>query len=199
MEGLNEMGLIDGTQVAIKRLTSGGQQGGKEFLVEVEMLSRLHHCNLIKIVGYYSSRDSSQNLLCYELVPNGCLEQWLHGPLGLNCPLDWDTRMKIALDAARGLADFGLAKQAPEGRVNYLSTRVMGTFGILSLRYDFQTTAMADPDFPMSFDRLELSVRGLSSSLRLDLHLVPPSVLMALPSVMSVAPLQAILRYSTTF
>ena len=82
------------------------------------------------------------------------------GPLGVNCPLDWDTRMKIALDAARGLAylhedsqpcvihrdfkasnilleknfnakvaDFGLAKQAPEGRVNYLSTRVMGTFG----------------------------------------------------------------------
>jgi len=78
----------------------------------------------------------------------------------LNCPLDWDTRMKIALDAARGLAylhedsqpsvihrdfkasnillennfnakvaDFGLAKQAPEGRGNHLSTRVMGTFG----------------------------------------------------------------------
>lgn len=86
------------------------------------------------------------------------------GPVGLNCPLDWDTRMKIALDAARGLAylhedsqpcvihrdfkasnillennfhakvsDFGLAKQAPEGRANYLSTRVMGTFGYASL------------------------------------------------------------------
>ena len=84
----------------------------------------------------------------------------ISGPLGVNCPLDWDTRMKIALDAARGLAylhedsqpcvihrdfkasnillennfhakvaDFGLAKQAPEGRTNYLSTRVMGTFG----------------------------------------------------------------------
>ncbi|KAJ6686714.1 RECEPTOR-LIKE SERINE/THREONINE-PROTEIN KINASE ALE2 [Salix purpurea] len=71
--------LSDGTAVAIKRLTSGGQQGGKEFLVEVEMLSRLHHRNLVKLVGYYSSRDSSQNLLCYELVPNGSLEAWLHG------------------------------------------------------------------------------------------------------------------------
>nr|KJB49796.1 hypothetical protein B456_008G138500 [Gossypium raimondii] len=152
--------LSDGTAVAIKRLTSGGPQGDKEFLVEVEMLSRLHHRNLVKLVGYYSSRDASQNLLCYELVPNGSLEAWLHGPLGVNCPLDWDTRMKIALDAARGLAylhedsqpcvihrdfkasnillennfhakvaDFGLAKQAPEGRTNYLSTRVMGTFG----------------------------------------------------------------------
>ncbi|KAJ9171715.1 hypothetical protein P3X46_015038 [Hevea brasiliensis] len=158
--------LSDGTAVAIKRLTSGGQQGDKEFLVEVEMLSRLHHRNLVKLVGYYTSRDSSQNLLCYELVPNGSLEAWLHGPLGLNCPLDWDTRMKIALDAARGLAylhedsqpcvihrdfkasnillennfhakvaDFGLAKQAPEGRANYLSTRVMGTFGYVAPEY----------------------------------------------------------------
>ncbi|KAF1880233.1 hypothetical protein Lal_00048868 [Lupinus albus] len=153
--------LNDGTAVAIKRLTSGGQQGDKEFLVEVEMLSRLHHRNLVKLVGYYSNHDASQNLLCYELVPNGSLEAWLHGPLGINCPLDWDTRMKIALDAARGLAylhedsqpcvihrdfkasnillennfhakvaDFGLAKKAPEGRANYLSTRVMGTFGL---------------------------------------------------------------------
>lgn len=158
--------LNDGTAVAIKRLTSGGQQGDKEFLVEVEMLSRLHHRNLVKLVGYYSNRDSSQNLLCYELVPNGSLEAWLHGPLGVNCPLDWDTRMKIALDAARGLAylhedsqpcvihrdfkasnillennfhakvaDFGLAKQAPEGRTNYLSTRVMGTFGYVAPEY----------------------------------------------------------------
>ncbi|XP_047316647.1 serine/threonine-protein kinase PBS1-like [Impatiens glandulifera] len=158
--------LSDGTAVAIKRLSTGGQQGDKEFLVEVEMLSRLHHRNLVKLVGYFSSRDSSQNLLCYELVPNGSLEAWLHGPLGLNCPLDWDSRMKIALDAARGLAylhedsqpcvihrdfkasnillendfhakvaDFGLAKQAPEGRTNYLSTRVMGTFGYVAPEY----------------------------------------------------------------
>ncbi|XP_031486619.1 proline-rich receptor-like protein kinase PERK15 isoform X2 [Nymphaea colorata] len=158
--------LSDGTAVAIKKLSSGGHQGDKEFLVEVEMLSRLHHRNLVKLVGYYSSRDSSQHLLCYELVPNGSLESWLHGPRGANCPLDWDTRMRIALDAARGLAylhedsqpcvihrdfkasnillennfhakvsDFGLAKQAPEGRGNYLSTRVMGTFGYVAPEY----------------------------------------------------------------
>lgn len=71
--------LSDGTAVAIKKLTSGGHQGDKEFLVEVEMLSRLHHRNLVKLVGYYCSRESSQNLLCYELIPNGSLEAWLHG------------------------------------------------------------------------------------------------------------------------
>ncbi|KAG6469526.1 hypothetical protein ZIOFF_074251 [Zingiber officinale] len=158
--------LSDGTAVAIKKLSGGGHQGDKEFLVEVEMLSRLHHRNLVKLIGYYTSRDSSQNLLCYELVPNGNLESWLHGSSGTNCPLDWDTRMKIALDAARGLAylhedsqpcvihrdfktsnillennfhakvsDFGLAKQAPEGCANYLSTRVMGTFGYVAPEY----------------------------------------------------------------
>ncbi|KAL9227642.1 hypothetical protein vseg_003309 [Gypsophila vaccaria] len=158
--------LSDGTAVAIKRLTNSGPQGDKEIMVEIEMLSRLHHRNLVKLVGYYSNRESSQNLLCYELVPNGSLEEWLHGPLGVNCPLDWDTRMKIALDAARGLAylhedsqpcvihrdfkasnillendfsakvaDFGLAKQAPEGRQNHLSTRVMGTFGYVAPEY----------------------------------------------------------------
>ncbi|CAF2125674.1 unnamed protein product [Brassica napus] len=159
--------LADGTAVAIKKLTCGGPQGDREFQVEIDMLSRLHHRNLVKLVGYYSSRDSSQHLLCYELVPNGSLEAWLHGrALGLNCPLDWDTRMKIALDAAKGLAylhedsqpsvihrdfkasnillennfnakvaDFGLAKQAPEGRGNHLSTRVMGTFGYVAPEY----------------------------------------------------------------
>ena len=71
--------LADGTPVAIKKLTGGGHQGDKEFLVEVEMLSRLHHRNLVKLVGYYTSRDSAQHLLCYELVSNGSLENWLHG------------------------------------------------------------------------------------------------------------------------
>lgn len=157
--------LNDGTAVAIKRFGGGGQ-GDREFVVEVEMLSRLHHRNLVKLVGYYTSRDSSQHLLCYELIPNGSLEAWLHGPLGANQPLDWDTRMQIALDAARGLAylhedsqpcvihrdfkasniliednfhakvaDFGLAKQAPEGEVNYIATQVMGTFGYVAPEY----------------------------------------------------------------
>ncbi|KAG6541942.1 hypothetical protein Mapa_016667 [Marchantia paleacea] len=158
--------LKDGTEVAIKKLTSGGHQGDREFLVEVEMLSRLHHRHLVKLVGYFSSRDTVTQLLCYELVPNGSLESWLHGHLGDQRPLDWDKRMKIAIGSARGLAylhedsqpcvihrdfkasnillehnftakvaDFGLAKQAPEGASNYVSTRVMGTFGYVAPEY----------------------------------------------------------------
>ncbi|KAH7286985.1 hypothetical protein KP509_32G031700 [Ceratopteris richardii] len=157
--------LKDGTAVAIKRFGGRGH-GDREFVVEVEMLSRLHHRNLVKLVGYYVSRDSPQHLLCYELIPNGSLEAWLHGPQGSSQPLDWNTRLKIALDAARGLAylhedsqpcvihrdfkasnillesdfnakvaDFGLAKLAPEGQVNYVATQVMGTFGYVAPEY----------------------------------------------------------------
>jgi hypothetical protein len=156
--------LRDGTEVAIKKLTIGGHQGDKEFLVEVEMLSRLHHRHLVKLLGYFCSHEPRQQLLCYELIPNGSLEAWLHGSLGVTRgPLDWATRMKIAIGAARGLAylhedsqpcvihrdfkasnillqnnfnpkvaDFGLARLAPEGQGNYVSTRVMGTFGYVN-------------------------------------------------------------------
>ncbi|XP_024378773.1 receptor-like serine/threonine-protein kinase ALE2 isoform X6 [Physcomitrium patens] len=154
-------------EVAIKKLTSGGNQGDKEFMVEVEMLSRLHHRHLVKLLGFYCSLEPLQQLLCYELIPNGSLESWLHGPLSLSRgPLDWNTRMKIASGAARGLAylhedsqpcvihrdfkasnillennfspkvaDFGLARSAPEGQQDYVSTRVMGTFGYVAPEY----------------------------------------------------------------
>nr|TKR59216.1 hypothetical protein D5086_0000325630 [Populus alba] len=109
--------LSDGTAVAIKRLTSGGQQGGKEFLVEVEMLSRLHHRNLVKLVGYYSSRDSSQNLLCYELVPNGSLEAWLHDmsqPSGQENLVTWARPILRDKDQLQELADPRLGGKYPK-------------------------------------------------------------------------------------
>jgi hypothetical protein len=52
--------LSDGTVVTIKKLTSGGHQGDMEFLVEVEMLSRLHHRNLM----FFSSYEYVLQFLC---------------------------------------------------------------------------------------------------------------------------------------
>jgi serine/threonine protein kinase len=52
--------LSDGTIVAIKKLTSGGHQGDREFLVEVEMLSRLHHWNLM----FFGSYEYVLQFLC---------------------------------------------------------------------------------------------------------------------------------------
>ncbi|KAK8654712.1 hypothetical protein V6N13_107315 [Hibiscus sabdariffa] len=94
--------LDDGTKVAVKVLKRDDQQGGREFLAEVEMLSRLHHRNLVKLIGICT--EERNRCLVYELIPNGSVESHLHGVDKESAPLDWDARIKIALGAARGLA-----------------------------------------------------------------------------------------------
>lgn len=69
--------LEDGTNVAVKVLKRDDQQGGREFLAEVEMLSRLHHRNLVKLIGICTEERS--RCLVYELIPNGSVELHLHG------------------------------------------------------------------------------------------------------------------------
>ena len=44
--------LADGTLVAIKRAQEGSLQGEREFLTEIELLSRLHHRNLVSLIGF---------------------------------------------------------------------------------------------------------------------------------------------------
>ncbi|XP_074566547.1 putative serine/threonine-protein kinase PBL7 isoform X1 [Curcuma longa] len=115
--------------VAIKQLDRNGLQGNREFLVEVLMLSLLHHPNLVNLIGYCA--DGDQRLLVYEYMALGSLEDHLHGMLQhdhnvsyiyifiwtpnlfahVNATepspdkkrLDWSTRMKIAAGAAKGL------------------------------------------------------------------------------------------------
>ncbi|MBA0606132.1 hypothetical protein Godav_018644, partial [Gossypium davidsonii] len=90
-----------GQVVAVKQLDRNGLQGNREFLVEVLMLSLLHHPNLVNLIGYCA--DGDQRLLVYEFMPLGSLEDHLHDlPPGKE-PLDWNTRMKIAAGAAKGL------------------------------------------------------------------------------------------------
>nr|XP_028949555.1 receptor-like serine/threonine-protein kinase ALE2 isoform X4 [Malus domestica] len=69
--------LEDGTKIAVKVLKRDDQQGGREFLAEVEMLSRLHHRNLVKLIGICTEEHSRS--LVYELIPNGSVESHLHG------------------------------------------------------------------------------------------------------------------------
>lgn len=63
--------------VAVKQLDRNGLQGNREFLVEVLMLSLLHHPNLVSLIGYCA--DGDQRLLVYEFMPLGSLEDHLHG------------------------------------------------------------------------------------------------------------------------
>ncbi|CAI5511877.1 unnamed protein product [Closterium sp. Naga37s-1] len=162
-------------EVAIKRMDRGGRQGDREFLVEVEVLSRLHHRHLVKLLGYCVA--PGEHMLCYELLPNGSLHSWLHGPHSHHAFLDWPARVSIAVGAARGLAylhegsqpavihrdlkpsnilldarmspklaDFGLAKAAPQGADEHVSTRVMGTFGYVAPEYAMTGHLMVPSD-----------------------------------------------------
>ena len=65
--------------VAIKQLNPDGVQGNREFIVEVLMLSLLHHPNLVTLIGYCTSGD--QRLLVYEYMTMGSLEDHLFGYL----------------------------------------------------------------------------------------------------------------------
>lgn len=156
--------LDDGTKVAVKVLKRDNQQGGREFLAEVEMLSRLHHRNLVKLVGI--CMEEHARCLVYELIANGSVESHLHGVDKVDAPLDWNARLMIALGAARGLtylhedssprvihrdfkssnillehdftpkvSDFGLARTGSDEENKHISTRVMGTFGYVAPEY----------------------------------------------------------------
>lgn len=65
------------------------------------MLSLLRHSNLVTLTGYCT--DGDQRLLVYEYMPQGSLENHLFDLKPHQQPLDWHTRLKIALGAARGL------------------------------------------------------------------------------------------------
>ncbi|XP_039064141.1 probable serine/threonine-protein kinase PBL17 [Hibiscus syriacus] len=167
--GVVYKGLIDenvrpgfpSTAVAVKDLDPDGFQGDREWLAEVNYLGQLSHPNLVKLIGYCCEDD--HRLLVYEYMSSGSLEKHLFRRA--DCSLTWSKRMKIALDAAKGLAflhgaerpviyrdfktsnvlldedfnaklsDFGLAKDGPMGDQTHVSTRVMGTHGYAAPEY----------------------------------------------------------------
>ena len=69
--------LSDGQTVAIKRAQQGSMQGGLEFKTEIELLSRVHHKNLVALVGFCF--EQGDQMLVYEYMPNGTLRDCLSG------------------------------------------------------------------------------------------------------------------------
>lgn len=159
--------LRSGEVVAIKKMELPpfkAAEGEREFRVEVDILSRLDHPNLVPLIGYCA--DGKHRFLVYEFMHNGNLQDHLNGISEIK--MGWPLRLKIALGAARGLAylhsssavgipivhrdfkstnvllsanfeakisDFGLAKLMPEGQEMYVTTRVQGTFGYFDPEY----------------------------------------------------------------
>ncbi|KAI3995941.1 hypothetical protein MKX01_004096 [Papaver californicum] len=155
--------LFDGTIIAVKQLSSKSQQGNREFVNEIGMISALQHPNLARLYGCCIEGD--QLLLIYEYMENNSLARALFGEEGALLKLDWPTRHKICLGIARGLtylheesrlkivhrdikgtnilldkdlnpkiSDFGLAKLDEEENT-HMSTRIAGTRGYMAPEY----------------------------------------------------------------
>lgn len=93
-------GKIGKGTIAVKRL-EGVEQGMEEFLAEVKTIGRIHHLNLVSLIGFCS--EKSHRLLVYEYMSNGSLDKWIFH----TCPvftLSWKTRRNIIMAIARGLS-----------------------------------------------------------------------------------------------
>ncbi|XP_076950714.1 uncharacterized protein LOC143623754 [Bidens hawaiensis] len=97
--------MPNGEQVAIKKLgtSKGNNNGGSHdsgLSAEMQTLGRIRHRYIVRLVALCSNKET--NLLVYEYMPNGSLGELLHGKKG-GCVLKWDIRLKIAIEAAKGL------------------------------------------------------------------------------------------------
>ncbi|CAN6243764.1 unnamed protein product [Urochloa humidicola] len=91
--------------VAVKKIGNADKQDGnlnKEFQAEVASLGGLRHGNIVVLLCCISGDDTK--LLVYEHMENGSLDRWLHRRRKHGPPLDWPTRLGIAVDVARGLS-----------------------------------------------------------------------------------------------
>uniref|UniRef100_A0A1J3K1V3 non-specific serine/threonine protein kinase n=2 Tax=Noccaea caerulescens TaxID=107243 RepID=A0A1J3K1V3_NOCCA len=154
--------LPSGQLIAIKRAQQGSLQGGLEFKTEIELLSRVHHKNVVRLLGFCF--DRSEQMLVYEYIPNGSLRDSLSGKSGIR--LDWARRLRIALGSGKGIAylheladppiihrdiksnnilldenltakvaDFGLSKLVGDPEKTHVTTQVKGTMGYLDPEY----------------------------------------------------------------
>ncbi|XP_035841207.1 probable LRR receptor-like serine/threonine-protein kinase At1g07650 isoform X3 [Helianthus annuus] len=155
--------LLDGTLIAVKKLSSKSNQGNREFVNEVGMIAGIQHPNVVRLHGCCVERN--QLLLVYEYMENNSLAHALFGNHKSKMEIDFPTRQRICIGIAKGLkflhedsvlrmvhrdikatnvlldsdltpkiSDFGLAKLNEEEN-SHITTRVAGTIGYMAPEY----------------------------------------------------------------
>ncbi|KAJ4821136.1 Leucine-rich repeat protein kinase family protein [Rhynchospora pubera] len=93
--------LEDSTEVAIKVSSKSSTQGRKEFFAEVQSLTKVHHKNLVALIGY--CMEGEHLALVFEYMALGCLKDHLTGRTSTAIVLSWKQRLQIVYEAAKGL------------------------------------------------------------------------------------------------
>ncbi|CAI9767047.1 unnamed protein product [Fraxinus pennsylvanica] len=135
--------LETGLTVAVKRLRDVNM-GEKEFREKMEEIGKLNHENLVPLRAYYYNRD--EQLLVYDYVPMGSLSTLLHGNKGAGrTPLNWETRVAIALGAAQGVSF--LHSQGPKiSHGSIKSSNILLTRSYEARVSDFGLAQLAGPN-----------------------------------------------------
>ncbi|WZZ43407.1 hypothetical protein YC2023_039666 [Brassica napus] len=95
------LAVLNGREVAVKRLSKTSGQGAREFKNEAVLVAKLQHRNLVRLIGFCV--EGEEKILVYEFVPNKSLDYFLFDPSSIQGQLNWNTRYNIIGGIARGV------------------------------------------------------------------------------------------------